>query len=142
MRLVRLVYASTFLSDTVSASQLKKIHEVSVPNNSENEISGMLVFGNDYFLQCLEGGRESVNRLYEKISKDDRHVRALILSYEECHVRNFSKWNMKFLMLTEEQKELIRKYSISGIFNPYNMSGESCIHLLSELSNKYGTDEV
>jgi hypothetical protein len=81
-------------------------------------------------------------RIYEKISKDDRHVRALILSYEECHVRNFSKWNMKFLMLTEEQKELIRKYSISGIFNPYNMSGESCIHLLSELSNKYGTDEV
>ena len=90
MRLVRLIYTSTFLSQEYDSSELKKIHEVAMANNSQLEISGMLIVGNDYFLQCLEGGRENVNRLYEKIAKDKRHNRATILSYEESHSRRFS----------------------------------------------------
>ena len=134
MRMVQLVYASTFLKDKGDVSELKKIHEKAMENNAKSDISGMLIFGNNYFLQCLEGGREKVNRIYEKISKDERHNKTLILSYEECHVRKFSNWSMQFLLLTGKKKDIILKHSRSELFNPYEMSGESCINLLLELN--------
>jgi predicted sulfurtransferase len=127
MPLVRLVYASTFLSDEVEVTELKKIHESSVKNNTQNDISGMLVIGNDYFLQCIEGSREEVSRLYQKISLDKRHSHILLLNFEECDYRIFPKWNMKFLMLTEAQEDVVKKFSTSLDFNPYNMSGKSSL---------------
>jgi hypothetical protein len=60
LRLVRLVYAST-LNKKTDPSELKKILDVATTNNVEENITGILVFGDDYFLQCLEGGRGSVN---------------------------------------------------------------------------------
>jgi hypothetical protein len=132
MRMVRLVYASTF-NDEVDPSELKNIHEVARKNNAEFDVSGVLIFGNNYFLQCLEGGRENVNKIYDKISRDKRHKNSMILSYEESHVRMFEKWSMKLLILTKEKKDIVKRYSRTGIFNPYEMSGESCTGLLKDL---------
>ncbi|MCM2350479.1 MAG: BLUF domain-containing protein [Bacteriovoracaceae bacterium] len=42
-------------------------------NNLKADITGMLFFGNDYFVQCLEGGRDVVSKLFGKISSDKRH---------------------------------------------------------------------
>jgi hypothetical protein len=132
MRMVRLVYASTFNAE-VDPAELKNIHENARKNNNEIDVSGILIFGNNYFLQCLEGGRTNVNKIYEKISKDSRHKDLIILGYEECHSRMFEKWSMKLLILTEEKKEIVKKYSRTKIFDPYDMSSESCTQLLKHL---------
>ena len=88
MRLVRLIYASKFKKD-VNPSELNRIHEEAVAFNSKNHISGILVFGEDFFLQYLEGGREAVNNLYNKITADPRHTSNLILDYSEISERQF-----------------------------------------------------
>ena len=62
MHLVRLIYASSFNKD-LNHSELAKIYEEAKVKNLKNDITGLLVFGNDYFLQCIEGGSEEVNRL-------------------------------------------------------------------------------
>lgn len=133
MRLVRLVYASAFNHDEFDYSELKKIHEQAASKNEKAEITGMLVFGEDQFLQCLEGGREAVNQLYSIISRDKRHSHIVLLSYSEIHQREFENWAMKLVMLTEQKKKLITKYSRKGIFSPFDMSGESCFRLMRAL---------
>jgi hypothetical protein len=129
MKLVRLVYASA-LRPNVDPSELAVIHSKSLENNPKEVITGILVFGNDYFLQCLEGSQESVNRLYAKIASDPRHERCTLLSYSKISTREFDDWAMKLVLMTEKKTKLITKYSMSGVFNPYEMSGEGALGLL------------
>ena len=103
MHLVRLVYASKFAADQYDHSEIAKIFEKSKIKNIKVEISGILVAGEDYFLQCLEGERQSVNSLYEIICKDPRHTNILIMLYEECFARDFGEWSMKYVLLTEKK---------------------------------------
>ena len=135
MRLVRLIYAST-LSKKTDPSELKNIHEVATTHNSEENITGILVFGNDYFLQCLEGGPEAVNKLYYKITADKRHDHPVLLEYAEISERDFDDWAMKLVLLTPKKMKALRRYSIADGFNPYLLSGASALKLMISLSKE------
>tara|TARA_Y100001951_G_scaffold21856_1_gene16832 strand:+ start:3806 stop:4006 length:201 start_codon:yes stop_codon:yes gene_type:complete len=47
-----------------------------------------------YFLQCLEGSRSNVNKIYHRILNDKRHRDPIILDYQEIEARDFSAWEM------------------------------------------------
>jgi hypothetical protein len=130
MTLVRLVYASRFEDSKFNPSELARILESATRNNPEHNITGMLAFGDDHFLQCLEGSREHVNRLYAKIANDPRHSSIVLLDYEEIKEREFADWSMRMVMLTEKNAQFIRRYSVGTRFNPFEMSGASAYHLL------------
>lgn len=134
MRLTRLIYASTIKKDT-DPSELKKIHEKALHENPKNSITGILVFGEDFFLQCIEGGRDSVNRLYAKIANDPRHDHSVLIDYSEIDERKFVKWSMKLFLLTKEHKLMIQRFSLGDRFNPYEMSGPSALRFLHELTD-------
>ena len=132
MRLVQLIYASSF-AEEMDVSELAKIREVANRENEKNSITGMLIAGNDFFLQCLEGGREAVNKLYSEIVPDPRHRHILLLRYSEVSRREFENWSMGFILLSEVKKQLILKYSTTTDFDPYKMSAESSHELLMAL---------
>ena len=71
-------------------------------NNSSCGITGMLIYGNGTFLQCLEGESSAVEQMLEKIKSDARHKDFKILSNIKIQNRLFSKWNMGFERLTEK----------------------------------------
>jgi len=135
MNLVRLIYASTFKSSTVDASELSRIHKTASEVNAKHDITGILVFGDEYFLQCIEGEREAVNQLYANIMADPRHERSVLLDYSEVSSRDFDEWSMKLVMLTAERSKTIRRFSAKSVFNPYNLSGQSARELLLSLKS-------
>jgi hypothetical protein len=96
-------------------------------------ITGALVFGDDHFLQSLEGESEAVNRLYCKISRDTRHERVTLLSYEQISERAFTEWSMKMIMLTEKKMELVKRFSTKSHFDPFKMDPKSAYHFLLAL---------
>ena len=63
MKLVRLIYASTSVN-LVNSAEVASIVEKAAAKNAKNHITGLLLAGEQHFLQCLEGGREEVNALY------------------------------------------------------------------------------
>ena len=127
--LVRLVYASHFKPE-IDPSELARIHEAALEHNGKQEITGLLLFGNDQFLQCLEGGREAVNALYSKINKDHRHSQATLLSYEQIAERDFEAWSMKLVLMSEAKKQLVLRFTPTGEFAPLQMSPESALKLM------------
>ena len=132
MRLIRLIYASTIKADT-DPSELAKIHEVADEKNGLSSISGLLVFGDDYFLQALEGGREAVNALYHRIMKDPRHTKIVLLEYGDISVRQFEDWRMKLVLLTEKKSQLVKRFSATEKFNPYEMTAPTALSFLQHL---------
>ena len=71
-------------------------------NNPLRGITGMLIYGNGTFLQCVEGESTDVEQLLEKIKIDSRHKDLKILSNIKIQNRLFNKWDMGFERLTEE----------------------------------------
>jgi hypothetical protein len=132
MRLVRLIYTSK-LNDGVNPRELANIHETALRNNDKAGLTGMLLFGNDYFLQVLEGGNFAVNRLYNRICNDDRNKDPLLLEYVEIAERDFAKWSMKLILLTEQKKSFLRTYSVGEDFDATKLSGQNAYRLLLAL---------
>nr|AHX39933.1 BLUF domain containing protein [Pseudoalteromonas luteoviolacea] len=132
MKLVRLVYYSQ-ASRSMSLSDLRNILETARANNDEIEVCGMLCFENQFFLQALEGDRETVNELYLDIADDPRHEEATIISYDEVSEHTFAKWQMGYAGGSESFYELLRKNGQTE-FDPEQMTQSQAISFLVDMA--------
>ena len=94
--LLRLIYTSRACIPFDDAS-LKALLEKSRINNYHTGITGVLSFGNGFFLQVLEGPDREVITLYSKIIADPRHRDCEILDISLTHQPLFSNWTMGFV---------------------------------------------
>jgi hypothetical protein len=130
--LVRLLYVSRAV-DQDSAKAIESILETSRAHNLSNGITGVLCYGGGVFLQAIEGGRESVNTLYNHIVADKRHKDVALLHYEEITERRFGGWTMGTVNLAKLNTSIVLKYSERPEFDPYKVSGKVSLALLEEL---------
>ena len=95
MKIKQLVYISK-ATVPFTADSLKELTEVANANNEKLNVTGCMVYASGYFLQLLEGSAESVDILYRKIEKDDRHkgTKLLLESKVDEDRRLFDKWFM------------------------------------------------
>ena len=129
MKQVRLIYASR-LKSGVETTEVAKIHATALARNAIKQLTGMLVFGEDCFLQCLEGSLIAVNELYVKICKDPRHKDIMLLSFAEIEKQEFDTWAMKLVLMTEKNKDLVLKHTSLDKFQPSEMNGISSLNFL------------
>ena len=131
--LVRLVYASR-ATGGVDAELVGAILKQSKANNPAGGITGVLcVCSQGTFLQVLEGGRDAVNRLYNRIVADPRHRDVVLLAYAEITERRFAGWSMGQVHLSRVNPALVLKYSETAALDPYSVSGAVSLALCEEL---------
>ena len=133
----RLLYVSKIKSNINPMNDLYDILTEAVAFNSLNEIYGVLYYGNDYFIQCVEGQKDKVEYLfYEKILKDPRHKNCEVLSFENIEKYLFSAWHMKYAMIHKEVIDFFKHYH-NDEFNPYLLNS-STIPAFIELLSTHG----
>jgi hypothetical protein len=76
--MIRVTYLSR-ASAPLSADDLLQLLQQCHQNNTAKGLTGMLLFGNDTFLQSIEGEKSVVEPLIERIAKDPRHQNVKIL---------------------------------------------------------------
>jgi Sensors of blue-light using FAD len=130
--LVRLMYASRAVP-AVDQEELLAILKKSKANNSKEGVTGVLCFSEGVFLQVLEGGRNAVNRLYNRITRDSRHTDVVLLNYEEVEERRFASWSMGQVHMGRLNPALVLKYSETAKLDPYVVSGKVSVALFDEL---------
>ncbi|RSD31661.1 BLUF domain-containing protein [Vibrio pectenicida] len=133
MFLVKLVYTSS-ISEGVTESDIQHILDTARKNNVATDVTGVLLFNRNYFLQCLEGSRTQVSKVYHQIINDNRHDNIVLLDYSEISEREFADWSMGYIPEMATTRPLTLKYSGSSSFEPYKMSGSSAHKLLSSLT--------
>jgi hypothetical protein len=136
MYLTRLIYCSR--TKGLGPEVIEDILRQARAENAKQGVTGILLFNADFFLQCLEGGRESVNKIYHRILADPRHESPVILNYEEVDQRCFASWDMGYVGWHESYRRVIMEYSGSDNFDPYKMGGSSTLKLLLALKEKIG----
>ena len=128
LQLKRVVYVSekTDVSDTT----LRDIIASSKKNNPEEDVTGCLLSGSNSFLQLLEGPEDFIDRLYSKISTDNRHANVITLCDEKIDERLFLSWSMKLAPF--ENMEWSNKDFNSGNF--LNITSEEALNVFVRLN--------
>jgi hypothetical protein len=90
-----IVYVSTAVK-LLNDDQLLNILASSRKNNSERNVTGVLLYSEGTFIQALEGDDHDVDFIFSKIEKDLRHKNMITLINEPISHKSFSDWLMGF----------------------------------------------
>jgi len=92
----QMVYISKASDETLKSSSqyMAEILEIATKNNSEKSVTGLLVYNSGHFLQLLEGSKESVSEIFNKIAKDKRHSNVKVILRQDVDSRLFDNWSM------------------------------------------------
>lgn len=118
-KIYQLVYISAAKHD-FSEDELQELLIKARENNQQLEISGMLLFHQGSFIQALEGPKENVENLYEKIGQDNRHTETVVLFRGDLDERNFDGWSMGFYRSNQSSKQNLEgfhRFLKSGFLN-------------------------
>jgi hypothetical protein len=102
-----LIYCS-LAAPGLDPGEIDKIVATAKQHNPHYDITGLLVYGSGIFFQWLEGPKDQVTRLMQRIAQDPRHSNVVVLCEEdELRERLFPNWDM----------ELIEAAEISDVLN-------------------------
>jgi hypothetical protein len=131
MSLHRLIYCSRPASP--SRADLEAILGACRRHNPQAQLTGMLLFTSDCYLQLLEGGRGAVNACFQKICRDARHAQVEIVSYGPVDFRLFDRWSMHYVAQDGPSACDLGRFTVNDRFDPYAMTASSaeqlCLHL-------------
>jgi len=97
-----LMYSSDYTGKHEDISQdLEKILEIARINNPTIDVTGVLFFDKNKFIQVLEGEEANLRGLVEKIKKSPLHENFTVLMDVPIPRREFKDWNMKAFHLTK-----------------------------------------
>ena len=102
--LISLVYTSTASApfrETALANLLGQARAL----NGARDITGMLLYRGERFIQVLEGPAHIVRRLARTIAQDARHRDMRILMDETIEERRFDDWTMGYRKLQGDREE-------------------------------------
>jgi Sensors of blue-light using FAD len=105
--LYQLIYYSVASAEFGVDESLKMLLDARI-SNERRGITGMLLYHKGLFLQVLEGGREELASLSEKIFEDPRHHDVEQIAFEPISKRSFSNWSMGFANLGDAAHVHIR----------------------------------
>lgn len=132
----RLIYKSEPIS-TMDWEQVRHILHQSEKNNEINEITGVLLASQRYFLQVIEGRYESVNKLFMTLAHDPRHTNIQLISFDVIDSRLFAGWGMKGLGLldfnTDQVEQLKAKYGEDEGDLVFPLEGWKALALINDL---------
>ena len=91
--MIRLLYSSKSKSD-ITGQDIADILATSQKNNQLEDITGILVYGGNLFMQVLGGPELAVLKLYVKICEDERNSLNKIIYISYTDRRMFGDWSM------------------------------------------------
>ncbi len=80
----------------MAESDLRDLLEGSRRSNMVHGITGLLLYADMHFIQCLESASEAVAQLTENIRRDARNEAFTVLLDRQVDERSFQKWSMGF----------------------------------------------
>ena len=95
----------------LSQEELEDLFTSTEKYNTESDITGILLYESGKFLQVLEGKKEELTELYDKIAEDSRHGNIFVILKSESKKRIFEDYSSRFsIVKTKEDLQKIETY--------------------------------
>ncbi len=137
MQLVQLIYASV-QAKSIGLQDARAIVAAAKRRNEPENITGLLVFANGFFLQPLEGGAAAVTATFARITQDPRHRDLRLLGVRTSDQRSFPRWSMRFVDGSGVTATALLRHSPQRDFEPLNMTDGQARGLLEDVAKRAG----
>jgi hypothetical protein len=124
--MIQLIYISCATRE-MNEKDLFALLQQSRIKNEKCNVTGLLLYAKENFMQVLEGDEVVVDDIYQSVLKDERNTRNAIIQRKNIDKRSFPKWSMGFKTIDD-----IPVHMMKG-FSDFLMTRESVINL--ELEN-------
>ena len=136
MSLFRLVYFSRSRLPAIVPARIEAVSNIlaiSVAHNRAADISGGLIFDSNWFVQVLEGDRETVSATMERINRDPRHCGIVIAEARPIAHREFGIWWMAAAAWREETSSIFASYCGNPYLSPRALPGGTLVDLVGKV---------
>ena len=134
--LFRILYCSRNLVGETGGQQMDAIDHILATarsNNSRKEVTGALLYSSGYFAQVLEGPRASIETVFERIQRDQRHKDVTVLECAGIRLRDFPAWSMARVQPVTESQEAVASSALQTALDDPNTAGYDVLELLRSL---------
>ena len=93
------MYELLYVSTIAPAAPVSVVSAIAITSRVANAlhcITGMLIFDGIRFCQYLEGGKDELKALFERISGDSRHAAVTLIHVGPLKERRFKKFSLAF----------------------------------------------
>ena len=91
----QIIYTSAALP-SATQDEFRSIARQSSINNKTLDVTGIMLYFQGNIMQVLEGDKDTVVTLFERIKSDKRHTSITKLLSRDANSREFSDWSMGF----------------------------------------------
>jgi len=88
-----LVYVSTAVR-TLTAEELSHLVTRAAERNAAEGVTGLLLYSDGDFMQCIEGHPAALDKVYGIIKGDPMHSGIILLARDGISQREFADWHM------------------------------------------------
>ncbi len=140
--LYQFVYISRITSTGLSgASTLNDVAKVAIKNNSDDNITGILCYGNGCFFQYAEGSEQALTNLKNRLLMDERHKDLLCLEFAPIVKRYFAECALQTIILERWMVGDSKAQKLMP-FKPYSWAENEWRLFLKNLQNYYKEKKV
>lgn len=133
MNLCRVVYFSD--RNLAIALDTRQLISVCHKNNSRLNLTGILHYSGDSFIQVLEGSRKDVSLTYHRIAGDPRHQNITLISCLDARERLFPGWSMGLHEgMNEKTRQIFLRYFATDKIDPHQVNVDSLLDVLQDMA--------
>ena len=137
--LCRILYCSKNLIEGEEQHRrevLSSILEIARRKNAEQGVTGALLYNSGFFAQVLEGPKPAIEKVFERIQRDERHGDVTVLELGESETRDFGGWSMAHVApMTDTEAAAAGDTLFRAMATPSD-AGSDVLELLRSLVNQ------
>ena len=131
--MIHLIYVSSATKE-MTESDLLELLKKARERNAEKNITGMLLYANQNFIQILEGDSDDVLDIYHRILNDTRNTGNIIIQKKAIADRSFPDWTMGFKHISNAEIEATDGFSAffqnKGNFEHLKQQSQGVVNML------------
>ncbi len=134
--LFRIVYCSRNLIGVSGEDQQREIHRILDKARSKNRdlsVTGALLYNDGFFAQVLEGPLTSIQQVFEKIQRDNRHGDITALESSPIVARDFPDWSMAYVKAGSPAQATVSSETLQHAMRDPAVAGHNVLTLLRSL---------
>ncbi len=105
-------------------------------NNAKNNITGILVYKNNNFLQVFEGAPETVDTIFDKIRMDQRHQNIFKIIDTSIDQRIFEEYKFGFTVVSDKNALQNLSDYLDWLRNADNMIANEIVTMVENFINQ------
>jgi hypothetical protein len=104
--------------------------------NLDDGVTAVLVNVGPYFVQMMEGQRDVLTALFDRIYRDPRHSNVEMVDFSSIRTRELGDWSLAYHQVDPEDEVTARRFARGGAIDPAQFGADMARHFILAMARQ------